>query len=113
ALPRAPQPSPFLKSRYIYFLVAAFSMTQAESILFASFTVWQLLRMYALLGAINRAGDEARLPEALLRGMLFGVVFETGIVLFQRYGLHFHQTPGLLTHPNSLAMAINLVLPPA
>lgn len=114
ALPRPRHASPFRVARYAYLVAALVSVTLASYPLFALFSVWKVVRMYFLLAVVNRACDaDAWAPTALLRGMMLGVVTQALVALFQRYAWHVHQTPGLFPHQNSMATAVNLVVPVA
>jgi O-antigen ligase len=109
--PGSGRPSPYRLVRYAYLAVALFSVTQAVSPLFAAFGVWKLLRMYVLLAAVTREGEDPQIPAYVLRGMLMGTLLQVGMGLYQRYGLHLYQSPGFFAHQNTLGMAMNLVLP--
>ena len=113
ALPPAKRSSPFRLARYAYLVAAVISLIPAMSPLFGAFAIWKLLRMYVLLEVVTRACSDVRAPQALLRGMMLGVVAQFPMVLYQRYVLHVHQTPGWFWHQNAMAMSVNLVLPVA
>ena len=103
--------SPFRAPRYLYLLAAVFSVSQAVEPLFAWFSIWKLLRMYLVLGVVTLACADRRVAPAILRGMALGVVAQLPVVLLQRYGFGFYQTPGFFAHQNTLGGAVNLVVP--
>ena len=111
ALPPARFASPYRRLRWIYFAVAAASMLTAPLPLFAFFGVWKLVRLYILIAVVARACEDDTVPPLLLRGLAIGVAFEGLVALDQRYIRHFYQSLGTFPHPNSLAMACNLVAP--
>lgn len=112
ALPRATTPPPYRVARLAYLVTVLLSIATALSPLFCLFSVWKLVRMYVLLGVLTRAcAHDPQVPPTLLRGMAYGTLYEFGLVLQQRYVLHIHQTPGNLSHQNTLGMVLNLILP--
>jgi hypothetical protein len=112
ALPRTSTPPPYRVARLAYLATMLLSIATALSPFFGLFSVWKLLRMYILLGVLTRAcANDPQVPPILLRGMAYGTLYEFGLVLHQRYVLHMHQTPGNLSHQNTLGMVLNLILP--
>jgi O-antigen ligase len=94
----------------LYLLAALASVTQAEWMLGAFGYVWKLGRMYFLLAVICRAGEDRRVPAALLRGMMLGLVYECGWALWQHFGLGLPRATGTFAHQNTLGMMVNLVV---
>jgi O-antigen ligase len=112
ALPRTTIPAPYRVARLAYLATMLLSSVTAPSPSFCLFSVWKLVRMYVLLGVLTRAcAHHPQVAPTLLRGMAYGTLYEFGLVLHQRYVLHIHQTPGNLSHQNTLGMVLNLILP--
>jgi O-antigen ligase len=104
------RPLPYRFALALYFLVALVSVTQAEWTLGALGYVWKLGRMFLLFAAICRAGHDQRVPAALLRGLMSGIVYEGAWVVWQHYGLKIHQASGTFFHQNSLGILLSLVV---
>jgi O-antigen ligase len=105
------RPLPFRAGIAAYIGVAALSVTQAYWALGAAGYVWKLLRMLVLYAAVFRSGEEdPRVPDALLRGMVLGVIYEAALVTWQHFGLGIHRAPGSFAHENTLGMIMNLVV---
>jgi hypothetical protein len=110
-LPRSGRPAPYRVSRYFYLAVVLLSLLWAPSLLYATFAIWQLVRMYMMVAILSLAFERRQHVRAVFRGMMLGVFGEFTIVLWQRYIQHYYQTPGGFEHQNNLAMSINVVLP--
>jgi hypothetical protein len=109
--PPSRQGAPYRALRVVYLAAVLVSATQAESSLYALFGIWKLLRMYLLVAVVAMACRDTRAAPALIRGMTLGAIYQFFQVVYQRYGLHMYQTPGVFAHQNTLGMALNLVLP--
>lgn len=106
--PRRPLPYRFALAAY--FLVAVVAAFQAPWKMAAFGYVWKLCRMYFLLAVVCRAGEDERVPSALLRGMMAGLVYEAGWAVWQRFGLGMLQVTGSFFHQNTLGTMVNLVV---
>jgi hypothetical protein len=111
ALPRASAPAPYRLPRWAYMAAVLVSAALSPVLLYSSFSVWKLLRMYFLFAVTVRACEDPRVPPAILRGLSLGILYEAALCAQQRYVLHLHQTPGNLGHQNTVGMAVNLVMP--
>ncbi len=104
------RPAPYRLALGAYFVVCLTSVAYAEWPLGALGYVWKLCRMYLLYAAICRAGRDERVPAALLRGILLGIVYEAPWILWQHFGLGIHRAPGTFAHENTLGMLVNLTV---
>lgn len=111
AFPPSRQAAPYRALRMIYLAAVLLSATQAESLVYAVFGIWKLLRMYLVVAVVARACRDARIAPAILYGLTVGTIYQFFQVVYQRYALHMYQTPGVFAHQNTLGMALNLVLP--
>jgi O-antigen ligase len=113
SLPRAPQPPPFRISMALYFVAVLLSVFQARVIEAALFYPWQLLRMYLIYAAVTRAcAADPRTVRALMTGMVAGLFFETGDVIWERFALGLIQATGTAGHQNVLGMMSHFVVFP-
>ncbi len=104
------RPTPYRIALGLYLLAALIPITYAEWPLGAFAYVWKVCRMYLLYAAICRAGDDERVPAALLRGLAFGIVYESVWTIWQHFGLGIHRAPGTFVHENTLGMLVNLTV---
>lgn len=111
ALPKARSPMPYKIPVVAYAVVAGASVLWAREPLFATFSVWKLLRMVGLLRVVSRGCEDDAVPPAILRGMAFGLLYELYLALQQRYVHHHHQVSGNFAHQNTFGMAVNLIVP--
>jgi hypothetical protein len=105
--------APFRASRALYLAVTLFSIALAPIPLFASFATFKLARCYLLFLSVHRASRQLRADPWFLTGLSLGLVYATGLGLWQRYGLGMMQAPGPFPHQNGLAMAANMIFPAA
>jgi O-antigen ligase len=110
-LPPARGRSPYPLQRWAYLLAVLVSVWVAPVALYASFSVWKLVRMYAVFLVTVRACENPEVPPGILRGLAFGLFYELSLCVQQRYLMHMHQTPGNLGHQNTVGMAVNLIVP--
>jgi hypothetical protein len=94
----------------LYVAVALVSVTQAPWMLGAFGYVWKLGRMILLYAVVSRAQDDRRVPMALLRGMMLGILNEFGWSMWQRLALGWPRATGTFAHQNTLGMMINLAV---
>lgn len=111
ALPPPRHPLPYRGAVLAYAAITSLSTFWAVAPLFATFSVWKLMRMILLLRVVSRGCEDVRVAPALLRGMACGIVYELGVALQQRYILHHHQVSASFAHQNTFGMAVNLVVP--
>lgn len=104
------RPLPYRFALTAYLVVAILSVAQAQWTLGAAGYVWKLCRMYLLFAVICREGHDPRVPAALLRGMIFGIVYEGAWAVWQHFGLGLHQVTGSFVHQNTLGLLLNLVV---
>jgi O-antigen ligase len=112
ALPSSKDPSPYRAARWLYLFAVVLSLTQCAEILYGLFGLWKVLRMYFALAVVNRAVQDPAAIRALLNGLAAGALYQLPTVVRQRYLDHYHQTPGVFAHQNTLGLALNLMLPP-
>jgi len=110
AYPGSARPLAYRFPLAVYLLVALVSGTQARWMVLSLGYTWKLGRMYLLFLAVWRAGDDRRVPAAILRGMTLGLVYEGVLVLWQHYGLGLFQAYGSFPHQNTLGVLLNLVV---
>jgi O-antigen ligase len=103
--------APYLVPRLLYLGAVVVSIKDAPLPLFSLFSVWKLVRMYVFFAAMVRLATRPRLASALLSGMGLGIVFSLLLALGQRYFYGAMRPMAAFSHPNSLAMAANLVFP--
>jgi O-antigen ligase len=104
------RPLPYRFALGLYLVVALFSLTQADWTLGAFGYVWRLGRMYLMYSVICRAASDRSVPLALLRGLMFGVLYEGALALWQHYGLGMPRATGTFAHQNTLGIVVNLVM---
>ncbi len=111
ATPSGAGAAPFRASRILYLVAALTSVALAPIPLFASFAAWKLARCYLLFICVYRASRQLRADPWFISGLSLGLVYATGLCLWQRYGLGMMQAPGPFPHQNGLAMAANMICP--
>jgi hypothetical protein len=111
ALPRTAHPAPYRASRYTYLFFVAFSVSLAAVPLYSLFSLLNLVRAYFVLVVVARLAEDARLANALGRGLAIGVIYSLVVALEQRYVEGMFQVTGGFEHANSLGMAVNLIAP--
>jgi len=106
-------PRAFVVPRLAYAAAVLLSLCASEDALRSMFGVWKLLRMYFAFGVL--AGELVEMPMVLaaFQGLAVGVLTEGGLALYQRYFQHIMRVTGTQSHPNSLAMIVNLIAPVA
>ncbi len=113
-LRRAPaSPRAFVIPRFAYAATVVLSVLASPDALRSLYGVWKLARMYFMFAVV--AGELVELPMVLaaLQGLSIGVLLEGGLALHQRYFQHVMRVSGAQSHPNSLAMLVNLIAPVA
>lgn len=111
-LRRAPaSPRAFVIPRVAYASAVVLSIIASPDALRSMFGVWKLARMYFMFSVL--AGELVALPMVLaaVQGLSAGVLLEGGLALHQRYFEHVMRVSGSQSHPNSLAMLVNLIAP--
>ena len=105
SLPRAQHPLPFRISMLLYFIAASLSAFQAPVPVASLFYIWQLARMFLIYAVVTRASSaDTRVVISLLQGMAAGLFLETGVAIWQRFGLGIVQTGGTFSHQNLLGI---------
>ncbi len=111
---RAPAaPRAFVAPRIAYAATVLVSVLASDDALRSMYGAWKLARMYFAFAVL--AGELVELPMVLaaLQGLSFGVLVQGGFALYQRYFEHVMRVTGMQSHPNSLAMLVNLIAPVA
>jgi O-antigen ligase len=109
---RSRHPLPFRFSLTLYFLAVLLSSLQAEAPVATMFYAWQLVRIFFVYMVVARACEDERVAGWLMMGMGAGLYIEACFVVWQRFALHFLQTPGTFIHQNALGLVANLVALP-
>ncbi|MBX7196495.1 MAG: O-antigen ligase family protein [Sandaracinaceae bacterium] len=109
ALPKKTRPTPLPLQRGLYFAAVVLSVAVAPLPLFAMFSVWKLARMMIVFAVVVRVADV--FVAELVLGLGIGVLYEVFLSLKQRYLMGALRVDGNMMHPNSLAMAVNVVFP--
>ncbi len=112
SLPGVRRPLPFRASMALYFFAVSLSTFSAEVPIAALFYLWQLARMFLVYAVVARACADPRATYALLKGMAAGLFMETGVVIWQRFGLEMIQPHGTVTHQNLLGIMSHFVVLP-
>lgn len=105
------RPGPFRAVRWLYFTAVLLALPFAPVPLYSLFSVWKLLRMFALVTVVARACEDVDAPPVLLRGIGLGALFQGLLALDQHFRLHRYQAVGAFDHQNTLGMACTLVAP--
>jgi O-antigen ligase len=95
---------PFRVSMSCYFLAVIFAIPFASVPTASLFYVWQLARMFLVYFVVARACEDERVVSAIMTGMLLGMCYEAGLVVWQRFVLGDLQTSGTMGHQNGLGM---------
>lgn len=93
-----------------YLAVALGAVTYSEWSLGAFGYVWKLGRMYLLYAAVCRASQDDAVPAAILRGVMYGLVYEALWTVWQHFGQGILRAPGTFAHENTLGMLVNLTV---
>ena len=101
----------FVRGLYLFFVLLSFSAS--PDWLKSFFGLWKILRMYFYFDTVATAFLELDMLAAGLMGLAVGVVSQGLIALKQKYVFHFVRVFGSQSHPNSLAMVVNLNAPTA
>jgi O-antigen ligase len=88
------------------------SMLQAPEPIAASFSVVQYLRFYFICYAVTLCATDDSVLLNVMRGMALGLLFEAGVVFYQRFGLGIAQPAGTFIHQNSLGLFSHFVTYP-
>jgi len=105
--------APFAIPRWFYFAAALASLSATPDVLRSTYSVWKLARMFAYFSILAGAFREVTLARAFLDGLGAGVLWQGWLSLYQKYALHAVRVIGSQSHPNSLAMLVNLISPTA
>ena len=114
SLPRVGHPLPFRISMLLYFSAVLLSVLQARYAWIAVvYYLAQLARMFLVYAAVTRVCVlNSRAISALMTGMVAGLLFETVVVIFQRFALGMSQPSGTISHQNILGMMCQIVVFP-
>ena len=112
-LGRSRHPLPFRFSLAFYLLTVLLSALHAQEPVATIFYAWQLVRIFFVYMVVARACEDERVAAWLMMGMGAGLYVEACFVVWQRFALHFLQTPGTFTHQNALGVIANLVALPS
>lgn len=105
--------APFFAPRWLYMAAALASLSATPDVLRSSYSVWKLARMFFYFSTLSGAFRELALSQAFLDGLGYGVLWQGALSLYQKYALHAVRVVGSQSHPNSLAMLVNLIAPTA
>lgn len=111
--PRAKHtPLPFKISFFLYIGAVCMSGFQAGNPTATWYYVWQLMRMFMTYAVVARACADPRLTAALMKGLALGLCFEAGVVGWQRFVIHYIQSPGTFAQQNMLGLATHFAIFP-
>lgn len=113
ALPKAQHPPPYRKTRWAYMAMALLSVVFAVLPIYSLFSVWRLVRVFFVAGVVARALENPRFGPMLIRGLAAGVIWAFVIAMKQKFGQGLDRVFGSFPHPNTYAMAVNLIFPVA
>lgn len=108
---RAPSGTRFGVVRALYLAALLLSLSASPDLLRSLFSVWKLLRMFFAFSVLTTAFAEIALVQAALMGLAIGVTSQGLLGLYQKYAFHMVRVVGSQSHPNSLAMLVNLIAP--
>jgi hypothetical protein len=97
--------------RVLYLTAILLSFSASPDWLKSFYSVWKLLRMYVFFSVMAGVLRDPAMLVAVLRGLSLGVLWQGASSLYQKYALHAVRVVGSQSHPNSLAMLVNLVAP--
>ncbi|MEZ4255715.1 MAG: O-antigen ligase family protein [Polyangiales bacterium] len=109
ALGRGRYPSPFAKARWFYVLMLFASVLWATLPIYALFSIAKVLRAYVVLRVVSRAMEDPRSGPHFVRGLAWGALWAFSIAVRQRFAEGLPRVFGPFPHPNTFAMAINVV----
>lgn len=93
--------------------VSVISLTNSPVPYYGLFSIHKFIRGYILFWVMVNLVRERADIEAVIWGLTAAVLFQTGIVLIDKYLTHsvVSRSEGTFPHPNSLAMYVDLILP--
>ncbi len=97
----------------LLFAFSALSLIDSQVPYFGLFTLHKLFRGYLLYWVtVNLVHDKDDVA-AVVYGVMAAVIFQTGIVVWDKYIVHtvVNRSVGSFPHPNSLAMYVDLIIP--
>lgn len=100
-------------TRGLYLLAVLLSLTASPDVLRSTYSLWKLLRMYFAFDVMCTAFLEINMVSAATYGLGAAVISQGLIALQQKYLYGMVRVVGSQSHPNSLAMIVNLVSPVA
>ena len=113
SLPRSRNQIPFRIVAAAYLASVSISAFQANVSEASLFYVWQLIRMFFLFAVTAKASaDDARIPQAILKGMAIGLCLELCVAIWQHFDVGEIQASGTFVHQNLLGMATHFVVFP-
>jgi hypothetical protein len=95
---------PFRASMVVYLLAVIVSLPFASVPTASLFYVWQLGRMFFVYLVVARACEDEEAVNSIMTGMMLGLCYEAGLVVWQRFVLGDLQTAGTMGHQNGLGM---------
>ncbi|PKN49338.1 MAG: hypothetical protein CVU63_02430 [Deltaproteobacteria bacterium HGW-Deltaproteobacteria-20] len=98
-------------ARGVYLAAVLLSFVGSPDVLKSTYSVWKLLRMYFAFDVLCTAFVELGLVSAATWGLGAAVVSQGLLALQQKYVYGMVRVVGSQSHPNSLAMIVNMVSP--
>lgn len=111
-LPRSGRGPPFRFAMVLYFLAALASTVQSAAPMAGMFFLWELLRSFLLYYVVARGCVSNRVVSAVLSGMIFGLLYQAGDSLWERFFAGVLQSGGSLGHQNLLGLMTHFVVFP-
>lgn len=93
--------------------VSVLSMINSRVPEYSLFTIHKFIRGYILYWVIVNLVREKEDVAAVVSGVMAAVIFQTGVVIWDKYITHtvVNRSEGSFPHPNSLAMYVDLIIP--
>lgn len=94
-------------------VVSVLSLVSSPVAYYGLFTLHKFVRGYILYWVIVNLVRDREAIQAILYGATLAVLFQTGVVLWDKYvtGKVVNRSVGMFPHPNTLAMYVDLITP--
>lgn len=98
---------------FLLIFVSAISLIGSPVAYYGLFTLHKFIRGYILYWVIVNLARDREGIQAIVHGALCAVIFETVIVIWDKYvtGKVINRSVGTFPHPNTLAMYVDLIVP--
>ena len=103
---------PFKLTFSLYTGAVLLSAIHAQNHTASLYYAWQLIRVYIVYVVAARACTNTDIIASVLKGMALGLYFQTAIVFWQRFILHYLHVGGTFGHQNAAGFAMHFVIFP-